>query len=73
MRVTIVENASRRFGSAATYCRLLVLSEEGQFETLLLTEHDLQAARLRTQKNPEDAIAPGGLLRLSRWILRLLF
>ena len=53
-----VPNVDARFGSAPEYVRVLVRNEQGNFETLLLTEHELIRIRKRAATSPEETIEP---------------
>lgn len=41
------------------YIKLLVKNSNGRLETLIFTEKEVDRARERTSKNPEDEILPG--------------
>jgi hypothetical protein len=53
-----VPNVDAKFGSAAEYTRILVKNEEGEFETLLLTDNEIARIRERVYKSPEEGITP---------------
>ena len=41
------------------YWRIAIINEEGEFETILLTDHELEVCRERGEKNPEDLVEAG--------------
>ena len=49
-----VENAQRRFGSAAAYYRAQVIELNGKTHTALLTQDAINEGLLRGLRNPED-------------------
>lgn len=49
-----VENAQRRFGSAAAYYRAQVIELNGKTHTALLTQDAINEGLLRGLLNPED-------------------
>jgi len=65
------ENVSGTGVQAATYNRLLILNEEGEFETLLITDHELVRLRKRSDKNSEDVVIPGFIDQLHRALVEL--
>jgi len=50
------ENLDRKSGANHSYWRILIKSEEGKYETLLITDHELKRCRDRAKKNPEDLL-----------------
>ena len=50
------ENLDRKSGANQSYWRILIKSEEGKYETLLITDHELKRCRDRAKKNPEDLL-----------------
>jgi hypothetical protein len=63
----IIENLDKKFSSAATYNRILVVNERGEYETLLLTEADLSLFRSRSRRNPEDLKLPDWKVKVLRF------
>jgi len=57
-RLHWVENLDKKSASSSSYWRILVKTEDGVFETLLLTPSDLSRCRDRATKNPEDLLVP---------------
>lgn len=60
-KLIFIKNADRRFGSADEYVVIQVEHDgsderfsEGEEEVLLFTPHQLEQARFRAAKNPED-------------------
>ena len=53
-----VENLDKKSASSSSYWRVLVKTEEGEFQTLLITDAELSRYRDRATKNPEDLIIP---------------
>tara|TARA_Y100000310_G_scaffold148872_1_gene148153 strand:+ start:251 stop:508 length:258 start_codon:yes stop_codon:yes gene_type:complete len=51
-------NSDPKASAKQTYNRVLVKSEKGQFETLLLTDGELDRIRARSAKNPEEDLVP---------------
>ena len=49
---------------AITYNRILLLNASGEFETLLITDHELARLRTRVSKNEEDIAQPSWLDKL---------
>ena len=45
--------------SSDSYLRLMVLNEEGKFNTLIMTKNDFENASNRASKNPKDVTKPG--------------
>ena len=45
--------------SSDSYLRLMVINEEGSFNTLIMTKNDFQNASNRAEKNPKDIASPG--------------
>ena len=45
--------------SSDSYLRLMVLNEEGKFNTLIMTKNDFLNASNRAEKNPKDVERPG--------------
>ena len=39
-----------------TYWRILIRNEKSTFETLLITDHELEKCRKRIESNPEDIL-----------------
>ena len=59
-RLMIVDNKSRKFGSADVYVAIQVEDEEGQNERcILFTVDEIRRAEDRAKKNPEDLTEKG--------------
>ena len=67
--ITIVDNKNQHKTASESYNAICIYNELGVYETLLLTENDLERIRKRAEKNPEDAIS---LPWLTITILRIL-
>jgi len=57
-------NNDPKMGAVWVYNRVLVKDEDGELETLLLTDHELGVIRARVQKNPEEHLEPTWLDKL---------
>jgi hypothetical protein len=66
----IIENLDKKFGSASTYNRVLIVNERGEYETLLMTETDLRLFRSRSGRNPEDMLLPDWKVKVFRFFCR---
>ena len=53
-RLMEYENTQRKFGANPTYVLVQVEDEEGVEEVLMFTHHQIDVARERASKNPED-------------------
>jgi hypothetical protein len=72
-KIRIITNKKvRNIAAKPVYNAICVLNELGQYETLLLTENDLDIARMRAMKNPEDCVELSSLARAAVWLLRIL-
>jgi hypothetical protein len=58
------ENIDPKFGSQLSYWRVLVQGPNEAFETLLLTESELERVRRRAQKSPEEELYPSWMDKL---------
>ena len=56
-RLNRVKNLGKRPGADAFYWRVLVWMD-GELCTILLTDEQVQVAKVRTIKNPEDEVKP---------------
>jgi len=56
-RLTRVKNLDKKVGANAFYWQVLVCVD-GELQTLLLTDEQLQVAKERTTNNPEDEVKP---------------
>ena len=70
--IKIITNKKASPAASIIYNALCVLNESGEYETLLLTESDLQRMRDRAKKNPEDCISLHWTSRAALWVLRAL-
>ena len=52
------KNLDQKQAAAPSYYQILVVGEDKQFETLLITDGELTRIRDRVKKNPEDEIGP---------------
>jgi hypothetical protein len=50
------QNLDKKVGANSSYWRLLIKDPEGQYETLLITDYELERCRDRAKKNPEDLL-----------------
>lgn len=66
-RIHKVENKEKKFGANSTYNYVRIKSEMGQDQELLLTDSQLQQARSRALKHPEDC---GKRISLKEWLKR---
>lgn len=67
------ENKDAGGHMAATYNRILIVNEQGEFETLLITNHELARLRKRVSKNEADVIEPSWSDKLQRALSGVLF
>lgn len=58
---------------AASYNRILVVNEQGEFETLLITDHELERLRKRVSKNDADTIEPSWSDKFQRALSGIIF
>jgi hypothetical protein len=64
-RLVSVENKDRKFGSATEYKLLWIEDSDGCNERpILLTDHEIEAARNRAIANTEDIVAQSKLWNL---------
>ena len=57
-RLHKVSNLDKKTGANREYWRVLLVSESGSPETLLMTEKELDRCRHRVTMNPEDEVQP---------------
>lgn len=58
-KIIQVENKNKKFGANSEYYALWVENSQGAEYCLLFTEHELNRAKERAAKNPEDIPAKG--------------
>jgi len=64
-RLFKVENTARKFGAKAFYAFTILEDSDGKNETpYLFTTHQLEEAKIRAEKNPEDLLKKD---RLTDW------
>jgi len=51
-------NQERQFGASASYHCVLIVTEDGEHKTLMLTDSDMKRFDARAAKNPEDQLQP---------------
>jgi len=69
-QIKIVYNKDASISSKPVYNAICIQNELGEYETLLLTESDLERLRGRSKKNPEDHIALTWFARAILWVLK---
>jgi len=62
MKIEVVKNKDRKFGANAEYLRI-----EIEDEVLLFTRHELNVARARARRNPEDCFEPEDVIQSDFW------
>lgn len=70
-RIKIIYNKEASASSKPVYNAICVQNELGEYETLLLTESDLERLRDRARKNPEDCIALTWFAKAILWVLKV--
>lgn len=65
-RLFTVENTARKFGAKEFYVFTILENSDGKNETpYLFTSHQLEEAKVRAEKNPEDLLKKD---RLTDWL-----
>lgn len=67
-RMWCIRNLDQKNGASSTYTQILVVDVTGKFETLLLTDSELEKIRHRVKKNPEDEIYPTWFDRMTSFL-----
>jgi hypothetical protein len=70
--IKIIYNKDAAASAKPVYNAICVRNELGEYETLLLTENDLQKVRSRATKNPEDIISLAWFARAVLWAFKAL-
>ncbi len=65
--VKLVTNKADKFGECPYYQCVWVTQGESTFP-LLLTDHELQVAKIRGENNPEDVGELARCSRISKWL-----
>jgi len=68
--IKIIYNKEASASSKPVYNAICVKNPLGEYETLLLTENDLERLRARATKNPEDCIVLPWFARAVLWFLK---
>ena len=59
-KIQTINLTNKRGGkSSDSYLRLMVVNDEGEFNTLIMTQNDFNNASSRAEKNPKDTVKPG--------------
>ncbi len=53
-KLVVVPNAERKFGASDQYVGTKITNEYGEEVYLLFTDYEIQKAKERAEKNPED-------------------
>ena len=69
-KLVLVENSGSSRGSSH-YNQLTYVNSAGEVEHILLTNRELESARERAVKNPEDVNTVGILDKLVTWLIKL--
>lgn len=56
-----IKNSEGSGSEASAYHQVLIINSDGEFETLLLTDRELERIRKRVTRNKEDTLFPGFL------------
>jgi hypothetical protein len=51
-------NKVREINSEHCYHKVLVFDEDGHYETLMMTEHELSVIRQRSERNRDEELVP---------------
>ena len=69
-QIKLIYNKDAETNAKPVYNAICVMDERGQYETLLMTEYELQRVRSRAVKNPEDTISLAWFARAVLWVLK---
>jgi hypothetical protein len=69
----LVVNKEAAPTASVTYNAICIRNDLGDYETLLLTESDLQKFRDRARKNPEDCISLSWFSKAVIFVLKVLW
>ena len=70
-KISVTKNLDQKVTASSAYYRVLVLNENNEAETLLMTEGELVRIRERVKKNPEDEETLSFLDKVVLWVLKM--
>ena len=70
-KISVTKNLDQKVTASSAYYRVLVLNENNESETLLMTEGELVRIRERVKKNPEDEETLSFLDKVVLWVLKM--